>query len=120
LDRNPALDFHRPAPRETSLTRTPMTGRTFNSWLYRTIVSSSVNFSTTGMICFPILRASIVILMNSSSLKPLQMIGVSKSLVSASTASSSGLEPASTPKWNGLPKSRISSTTCRDWFTLIG
>ena len=29
------------------------------------------------MICLPILRASIVILMNSSSLKPLQMIGVS-------------------------------------------
>ena len=35
-----------------------------------------MNFSTTGMICLPILRASIAILMNSSSLKPLQMIGV--------------------------------------------
>ena len=72
------------------------------------------------MICLPILRASIAILMNSSSLKPLQMIGVSMPLVRASTASSSGLEPASRPKWNGLPKSRISSTTCRCWLTLIG
>ena len=45
--------------------------------MYLTISSSSVNFSTTGMMFLPILRASITILMNSSSLKPLQMIGVS-------------------------------------------
>ena len=49
------------------------------------------------MICLPIFWASIAISMNSSSLKPLQMIGVSLS-ASASTASSSGLEPASRPK----------------------
>ena len=39
--------------------------------------SSSVYFSTTGMIRRPIFWASIAISMNSASLKPLQMIGVS-------------------------------------------
>ena len=77
MDRKPALDFHRPAPRVASLTRTPIVGRTFSSWLWRTIDSSSVNFSTIGITCLPILRASTVILMNSSSLKPLQTMGVS-------------------------------------------
>ena len=38
---------------------------------------SSVYFSTTGMIWRPIFWASIAISMNSASLKPLQMIGVS-------------------------------------------
>ena len=59
MERKPALDLHRPAPRAASLTRTPITGRTFSSSAWRTIASSSVNFSTTGMICLPILRASI-------------------------------------------------------------
>ena len=45
--------------------------------MYFTSSSSSVNFSTTGMMFLPILRASTTILMNSSSLNPLQMIGVS-------------------------------------------
>ena len=45
------------------------------------------------MISLPILRASITILMNSSSLNPLQMIGVGWPLVTARTASSSGLLP---------------------------
>ena len=44
----------------------------------------------------PIFCASMAISMNSASLKPLQMIGVSLS-ASATTASSSGLEPASRP-----------------------
>ena len=35
-------------------------------------------------------------------------------------AKSSGLLPTSRPKLNGLPASRISSTTSRSWFTLIG
>ena len=43
--------------------------------------------------------------MNSASLKPLQMIGVSLS-ASAATASSSGFEPASRPKLNGRPNSQ--------------
>ena len=59
-----------------------------------------MNFSTTGMICRPIFLACIAISMYSSSLKPLQMIGVSLS-ASAITASSSGFEPASSPKWIG-------------------
>ncbi len=54
-------------------------------------------FSTTGMIRRPIFWASIAISMNSASLKPLQMIGVSFS-ASATTGSSSGLLPASSPK----------------------
>ena len=69
-----------------------------------------MNFSTTGMMLLPILRASIAVSMNSSSLKPLQMIGVSLS-ARARTASSSGFEPASRPNRYGRPKSRISSTT---------
>ena len=72
--------------------------------MYFTISSSSVNFSTTGMMFLPIFLASTTILMNSSSLKPLQMMGVSPvPLVSASTASSSGLLPASSPKPYCLP-----------------
>ena len=54
--------------------------------------------------CGPIFWASIAISMNSASLKPLQMIGVSLS-ASATTASSSGLLPASRPKPYGRPKS---------------
>ncbi len=61
------------------------------------ISSSSVNFSTTGVIRRPIFFASMTISMYSSSLKPLQMIGVSLSAM-ARTASSSGLDPASKPK----------------------
>ena len=76
-------------------------------------------FSTTGMICRPIFWASIAISMYSSSLKPLQMIGVSLS-ASAITASSSGFDPASRPNLYGLPNSKTSSTTWRCWFTLIG
>ena len=53
-------------------------------------------FSTTGMILRPIFLASITISMYSSSLKPLQMMGVSLSAM-ARTASSSGFEPASRP-----------------------
>ena len=49
------------------------------------------------MIWRPIFCASIAISMNSKSLKPLQMIGVSL-LAIADTASSSGLLPASRPK----------------------
>ena len=71
-------------------------GRTPTRSACLTIRSSSVNFSTTGMICLPIFWASITISMYSSSLKPLQMIGVSLSAI-ASTASSSGFEPASRP-----------------------
>ena len=55
--------------------------------------SSSVYFSTTGMMKRPIFCASIAISMNSASLKPLQMTGVSLS-ASATTASSSGDLPA--------------------------
>ena len=57
------------------------------------------------MICRPIFWASITISMYSSSLKPLQMIGVSLSAI-AITASSSGFEPASRPNWYGLPNSK--------------
>ena len=39
---------------------------------------------------------------------------------SARPANNSGLLPTSRPKSNGLPASRISSTTSRSWFTLIG
>ena len=48
------------------------------------------------MMVRPIFWASIAISMNSASLKPLQMIGVSFEAI-AITASSSGLEPASRP-----------------------
>ena len=97
----------------------PMFGRTPTLRAYSRISPSSVYFSTTGMILRPILWASIAISMNSASLNPLQMIGVSLSVI-AMTASSSGFEPASRPKLYGLPKSSTSSTTCRCWFTLIG
>ena len=58
-----------------------MTGRTLRCSAWRTMHSSSVNFSTTGMTFLPTLRANIAIWMNSSSLKPLQMIGVASLLV---------------------------------------
>ena len=45
----------------------------------------------------PIFCASIAISMNSASLNPLQMMGVSFDAI-AITASSSGLDPASRPK----------------------
>ena len=89
-----------------------MVGRTPTRSEYLAIKSSSVYFSTTGMMCRPIFCASMAISMYSSSLKPLQMIGVSLS-ASAITASSSGLEPASSPKWYGRPYSSTSSTTWR-------
>ncbi len=76
-------------------------------------------FSTTGMMVRPILVASITASMYSASLKPLQMMGVSLFAI-ATTASSSGLLPASRPKRYGAPKLSTSSTTCRCWFTLIG
>ncbi len=119
LLRYPPDDFHRPDPRLASLTRSPMLGRTPTRWLYLRIRCSSVYFSTTGMILRPIFWASIAISMYSSSLKPLQMIGVSLSAI-AITAISSGFDPASRPNRYGLPNSSTSSTTCRCWFTLIG
>ena len=70
----------------------PICGRTPTFRAYSRISPSSVYFSTTGMICRPIFWASIAISMNSASLKPLQMIGVSLSAI-AITASSSGLQP---------------------------
>ena len=97
LERYPPEDFHLPEPRLASLTRSPMVGRTPTFWEYFTISPSSVYFSTTGMICRPIFWASMAISMYSSSLKPLQTIGVSLP-ASAITAISSGLEPASRPK----------------------
>ena len=73
------------------------------------------------MMFFPIFRASTTILMNSSSLNPLQMIGVASSpFVTASTASNSGFDPASSPNPYFRPQLSTSSTTCRCWFTLIG
>jgi hypothetical protein len=71
------------------------------------------------MMLRPIFWASIAVSMYSASLKPLQMIGVSLSAM-ATTARSSGLEPASRPNRYGLPKLSTSSTTWRCWFTLIG
>ena len=53
-----------------------MAGRTPTRSACFRIRSSSVYFSTTGMICRPIFLASITISMYSSSLNPLQMIGV--------------------------------------------
>ena len=84
-------------PRAASLTRMPICGRTPTFSAYFRISSSSVYFSTTGMMLRPIFWASIAVSMNSASLKPLQMIGVSLVAIAA-TASSSGLEPASRPK----------------------
>ncbi len=97
----------------------PIRGRTPTFSAYSRISPSSVYFSTTGMMVRPIFWASIAISMNSASLKPLQMIGVSLSAIAA-TASSSGFEPASSPKLYGRPNCNTSSTTCRCWFTLIG
>ena len=56
--------------------------------------------------------ANIAVSIYSASLKPLQMIGVSFEAI-ATTASSSGLLPASRPNLYGLPKCKTSSTTCR-------
>ncbi len=75
----------------------PICGRTPTFRAYSRISPSSVYFSTTGMMRRPILWASIAISMNSASLNPLQMIGVSL-LAIAMTASNSGLDPASRPK----------------------
>jgi hypothetical protein len=97
----------------------PMFGRTPTFSAYSRISSSSVYFSTTGMIWRPIFWASIAISMNSKSLKPLQMIGVSL-VASAATASNSGLLPASRPKPYSAPNFSTSSTTWRCWLTLIG
>ena len=55
----------------------PMFGRTPIFSAYSRISCSSVYFSTTGMMNRPIFWASIAVSMNSASLKPLQMIGVS-------------------------------------------
>ena len=77
FERKPPDDCQRPEPRAASLTRMPMFGRTPTFSAYSRISSSSVYFSTTGMIWRPIFWASIAISMNSASLKPLQMIGVS-------------------------------------------
>ena len=55
----------------------PICGRTPTFLAYCRISPSSVYFSTTGMTLRPIFWASIAISMNSASLKPLQMIGVS-------------------------------------------
>jgi len=97
LLRKPPDDCQRPLPRAASFTRTPIRGRTPIFSAYSRISCSSENRSTTGMMCRPIFWASIAVSMNSASLKPLQMIGVSLS-ASAITASSSGLLPASSPK----------------------
>ena len=77
FERKPPDDCQRPEPRAASLTRMPMFGRTPTFSAYSRTSSSSVYFSTTGMIWRPIFWASIAISMNSKSLKPLQMIGVS-------------------------------------------
>ena len=77
FERKPPDDCQRPEPRAASLTRMPIFGRTPTFSAYLRISSSSVYFSTTGMILRPIFWASIAISMNSASLKPLQMIGVS-------------------------------------------
>ena len=119
FERKPPDDCQRPEPLAASLTRMPMFGRTPTFSAYSSTSSSSVYFSTTGMIWRPIFCASIAISMNSKSLKPLQMIGVSLVAI-ADTASSSGLLPASRPKPYCAPKFSTSSTTWRCWFTLIG
>ena len=83
--------------RAASFTRMPICGRTPTFSAYFKISGNSVYFSTTGITLRPIFCASIAISMNSASLKPLQMIGVSLP-ASAATAISSGLDPASRPK----------------------
>ena len=108
-----------PSRGAASFTRMPIVGRTPIFSAYSRISPSSVYFSTTGMILRPIFWASIAVSMNSASLKPLQMMGVSFEAI-ATTASNSGLLPASSPNLNGRPNSTTSSTTCRCWFTLIG
>ena len=80
-----------------SFTRMPICGRTPIRSAVSMMSCSSVYFSTTGMMLRPIFWASIAVSMYSASLKPLQMIGVSLSAI-ATTASSSGFEPASRPK----------------------
>ena len=80
LERTPPDCSQRPAPRAASFTRTPMLGLTLCCLAYLTISSSSLNFSTTGMMFLPILVARMTASMNSSSLKPLQMIGVLSSV----------------------------------------
>ena len=78
----------------------PIIGRTPTFSAYWRISSSSVYFSTTGMIVRPIFWASIAVSMYSASLNPLQMIGVPLVAI-AITASSSGFEPASRPNLYG-------------------
>ncbi len=112
FERYPPDDCQRPPPRAASFTRKPICGRTPTFLAYSSTRPSSVYFSTTGMILRPIFNASIAISMNSASLKPLQMIGVSL-VVMATTASNSGLEPASSPNPYSRPKSSTSSTTWR-------
>ena len=103
FERYPPDDCHRPPPRAASLTRMPIFGRTPMRSACSRIKSSSVYFSTTGMMLRPSFCASIASSMNSASLNPLQMMGVSLSAMAA-TAISSGFEPASSPNLNGLPK----------------
>ena len=79
LERKPPDDCQRPLPRAASLTRMPICGRTPSFSAASRISPSSVYFSTTGMMLRPILSASIAVSMNSASLKPLQMMGVSLS-----------------------------------------
>ena len=100
FERNPPEDCQRPLPREASFTRMPICGRTPYLFCRLEIRPSSVYFSTTGMMLRPIFWASIAVSMYSASLKPLQMIGVSLS-ARATTASSSGFEPASRPNLYG-------------------
>ena len=47
-------------------------------------------------------------------------MGEAESVLTAMTACSSGLEPASRPKLNFLPWLMTSSTTGRIWLTLMG
>ena len=119
LLRKPPDACQRPLPRVASFTRMPIRGRTPSFSAYSSTMCSSENRSTTGMICRPIFCASIAVSMNSASLKPLQMMGVSLS-ASAITANSSGLLPASSPKRYGRPNLSTSSTTCRCWLTFTG
>ena len=119
FERYPPELFQRPDPRLASFNRMPIVGFTPIFSACFKISSSSVYFSTTGVMFRPIFRPIIASSMYSSSLKPLQRIGVSLSAI-AITAINSGFDPASNPKWNGRPYSKTSSTTWRCWFTLIG
>ena len=119
FERKPPDDCQRPLPRDASFTRMPICGRTPMRCATSRMRPSSVYFSTTGMMLRPIFWASIAVSMYSASLNPLQMIGVSLSAI-ATTASSSGFDPASSPNLYGRPKSSTSSTTWRCWLTLIG